>query len=205
MSDAIPKYPLAWPTGQPRTNYRQSADFKVDFGRSRDELLNALKLLGTRHVILSTNVAIRQDGLPYANMPEPRDPGVAVYFDRNLRVAGTWAWRPFVIACDHYSKVKWNVRAVWATVEALRSIQRHGASSMLEQAFTGFAALPPARATKPWREVLGVGPNALEDDIRHAYRQLAGIHHPDRVGGNTARMAEINSAYEEGMKEVTGA
>jgi cytochrome c5 len=48
-----------------------------------------------------------------------------------------------VIACDSYSTVRANMRAVGATVEALRAIQRHGATSLLERAFTGFAALPP--------------------------------------------------------------
>lgn len=192
----LDRFPLTWPASQPRTKYRQDAAFKVDnFGRVRDELLHSVGLLGGRSVILSTNVALRQDGLPYANMPEPLDPGVAVYFDRRIGQE----LKPFCIACDTYRKVRWNLRAVWATVEALRSIQRHGASSMLEQAFTGFAALPPAHAVKPWREVLGVGPNAVEDDVRHAYRELAAIHHPDR-GGDHERMAEINRAYEEAVK-----
>lgn len=191
----IERYPLTWPTGQPRTTYRQPAKFDVDFARSRDELLNSLKLLSTRGVILSTNVPLRQDGLPYSNMPEPRDPGVAVYFDRNVKVDGKWAWKPFVIACDHYSKVRWNVRAVWATVEALRSIRRHGATQMLEQAFTGFAALPPKLAEQKWWEVFGISEHASPEEIREIYRLLALENHPDR-GGDPVRMAAINKAYD---------
>ncbi len=192
------RYPLSWPTAQPRTpnGKRRSAEFRVDFVRSRDELLHELKLLGARNVILSTNVALRRDGLPYASMPEPDDPGVAVYFDRVVR----GETRPFVIACDTYSRVRWNLRAVGATVEALRAIQRHGASSMLEQAFTGFAALPPAtNGTKPWWEVLGVDQNATEPAIRGAYRELSRVHHPD-VGGDGARMTEINRAMQEALR-----
>lgn len=76
------RYPLTWPLAQPRTHRRRDADFKVDFGRARDDLLNALKLLGGVRVILSTNVPLRKDGLPNSNWREPEDPGVAVYFVR---------------------------------------------------------------------------------------------------------------------------
>lgn len=92
------RYPLAWPVGQPRTpeSRRENAAFKVDFRRARDETIHSLNLLGARNVILSSNVPLRHDGLPYANVAEPRDPGVAVYFER--RIASEW--RSFVIACD---------------------------------------------------------------------------------------------------------
>ncbi|HEU4731729.1 MAG TPA: J domain-containing protein [Kofleriaceae bacterium] len=196
MIEPASRCPLHWPAGQPRTSYRHAAKFEVDFGRSRDELLSALNLLGTRNVILSTNVALRQDGLPYANMPEPKDPGVAVYFDRNVKQM----WKPYVIACDTYSKVRWNVRAIWATVEALRSIKRHGASSMLEQAFTGFAALPPKLEDEPWWMVLGLPESASLDDIQRRYRDMASANHPDR-GGDPARMVAINKAYESARGE----
>lgn len=189
------RYPLYWPEGQPRSRNRYDAAFKVDFCRARDELLHSIQLLGGRGVVLSTNVALRHDGLPYANMPEPMDPGVAVYFDRRMGQD----LKPFVIACDHYRKVRWNLRAVGATVEALRSIQRHGATSMLEQAFTGFAALPPAQTQKPWWEVLGVTANASADDVRRAVRELATTHHPDR-GGDPSRMVEINQAYDQAIR-----
>jgi hypothetical protein len=197
------RYPLTWPNGQPRCSRRRDADFKVDFGRARDELLHSLKLLGGTSVVLSTSVALRQDGLPYANMPEPVDPGVAVYFDRRV---GEWpkpiVTRPFVIACDTYRKVRWNLRAIGATVEALRAIQRHGASSMLEQAFTGFAALPAHGVEPPWWEVLGVGQDATGDQIRVAHRELAMLHHPDR-GGDASRMAAINAARDAAQQART--
>lgn len=186
------RYPLTWPQGQPRTQNRRDAAFKVDFARARDEMLNELKLLRTREVVLSSNVPLRVDGLPMASASEPADPGVAVYFDRYT----SGEWKPYVIACDAYRKVKWNLRAIGETVAALRSIQRHGASSMLEQAFTGFAALPPAHRGKPWHEVLGVEERACAADIRDAYRELARIHHPD-AGGDAERMGEINRAFAE--------
>lgn len=200
----VERYPLTWPTGQPRCSNRRDADFKVEFARARDECLHSLKLLGATGIILSTSVALRQDGLPYSNMAEPADPGVAVYFDRKVPAptpAQPWTTvtRPFVIACDTYRKVRWNLRAVGATVEALRSIQRHGATSMLEQAFTGFAALPPKTESESWWDILGISQYAEADEIRNAYRSLAQEHHPDR-GGDASQMVKINQAYALALK-----
>lgn len=197
MSADAERYPLYWPEGQSRTQYRKSAAFKVEFVQARDEMMHSLELLGAKQIIVSTNIPIRGDGLPRGGF-EPNDPGVAVYFDR--RVAGEL--RPFVIACDAFYKVRWNIRAVGGTVEALRAIQRYGATSMLEQAFKGFAALPVAHRVKPWWEVLGVERSAVPTVVRAAYFELVGLHHPDR-GGNHERMAEINRAYEESGASVT--
>lgn len=44
-------------------------------------------------------------------------------------------------------------------------------------------------------QTLGVARNATEDEIKKAYRKLAGQHHPDK-GGDTAKFQEIQSAYE---------
>ena len=44
-------------------------------------------------------------------------------------------------------------------------------------------------------EVLGVTPNAPEDEVRRAYKRLAQRHHPDK-GGDPEAMARVNDAYE---------
>jgi hypothetical protein len=195
MIDATP---LQWPIGQPRTTRRIDARFKTKMVFVVGDLVNELKLLGARDVVISTNAPVSRNGTPYANSSEPDDPGAAVYFDRrvrNMRSHDPDTWKPFVIACDTYRKLVWNLRAIGMTVEALRTIQRHGASSMLEQAFTGFAALPSVGHTKPWWEVLGVSEDATREEIRKAVAELAKIHHPD-VGGSHERMSEINAAFE---------
>ncbi len=48
---------------------------------------------------------------------------------------------------------------------------------------------------KNYYDILGVQKSASADDIRRAYRKLAGEHHPDR-GGNAERFKEINEAYQ---------
>lgn len=44
-------------------------------------------------------------------------------------------------------------------------------------------------------EVLGVERTASAEEIKHAYRKLSRLHHPDREGGDHERMAEITTAY----------
>jgi hypothetical protein len=192
----VASYPLYWPLQHPRTQYRRAARFAMDFTTARGELLRELGLLGAKDYILSTNIPIRRDGLPMVPDREPADPGVAVYFARK--------GKPFVIGCDQFSRVRWNLRAVGATIEALRAIERHGTTSMMEQAFSGFAFLPEAARPRGWREVLSVSPIGPVDPdvVRARYRELARKLHPDVAGGDGAAMAEVNVAYGAALAEL---
>lgn len=52
-------------------------------------------------------------------------------------------------------------------------------------------------------EILGLKPNASEEEVNQAYRDLANVWHPDRFVGNPRlqkkaeeKLKEINAAYE---------
>jgi hypothetical protein len=191
-------YPLTWPAGWKRTppHQRHASNYKVQFGKARDELLHELCLLGARRqtLVLSTNIPLRHDGIPYANWREPQDPGVAVYWEQ--RIGGGWQQR--VIACDSWRLVRENIRAVGLAIAALRTLERTKASEILERAFTGFAALPEAGTLPWWAAELGFGTTAglTLEDVTEAYRRLAFERHPDR-GGSDEAMARLNRAVEE--------
>lgn len=193
MNENISAHPLTWATIYPRTpkHKREAARFEVNFSTARNDLLNELRLLGAKNVVISSNVPVRQDGLPYARPKEPDDPGVAVYFqikDKN-----------YALCCDRWLKVRHNLRAIGLHIAAMRGMERWGVGNV-EQAFMGYQALPPAVSERNWWEVLGVSPKASDDEVKEAYRKLARQHHPD-YGGSSDKMAAINAAYEQLKQE----
>lgn len=201
----IEAYPLSWPDGWPRrkSHARNPSKYKTTFLKARDELVRELGAGRARHVVVSTNVPLRRDGLPLANMREPEDPGVAVYWDDKQGKAR-------VIACDAWRTVRENLRAVGLAYASLRQIERTGASELLERAFQGFARLPEAKDDRDCWSILGEDLRPQQSDwtpmprVIERYRELARLHHPDH-GGSTAKMAEINRAYQEAIKELGAA
>lgn len=190
-------FPLHWPDGWPRTKTPAKSKFDVSFVEARDGLLAEIKRLGGRYIVISTDIETRQDGLPYANQRSPSDTGVAVYFERK--------GKQMVFACDRWNSVKDNMRAIAKTIDAIRGIERWGASEMLERAFSAFVALPAPGAARTWREVLGFNterPGIItKDRIEGAYRLSAKKVHPD-AGGSTEAMAELNAARAAALKEI---
>lgn len=48
----------------------------------------------------------------------------------------------YVIACDAFTQVRWNLQALRQSIAALRTLESNGCSSLLERAFKGLAQLP---------------------------------------------------------------
>lgn len=184
------RYPLAWPEGWPRKSPagRKYASFKVDFDKAVRELGYEIERLGGRYPILSTNLELRVDGTPRRDRGEPSDRGVAVYFELKGKQK--------VFACETFTTVKDNIRAIGLTIAALRTVERFGATEMLERTLSAFDALPPPKSC--W-DILGLRPGSSAEEIQAAWRRLAAQHHPDR-GGSEARMAEINTARDDALK-----
>ena len=178
-------YPLQWPHGRPRTKFPERSRFgsrSVD--AATKELFSEIRLLGAGTPVLSSNIKLRRDGLPHSNQSPPIDKGVAVYFTHKKQA--------MCFACDRWDRVQDNIYAIAMTIGALRGIERWGSGSMVEQAFTGFVALP---APKDPHVILGVRPGASAEEIDAAYRQKAKAAHPDnKEGGSVEAMQELNEA-----------
>lgn len=171
------KHPLSWPIGKPWTEHRARSAYLVKgFAKIRKALLRELRLLKATNVVLSTNVEIRQDGLPYANRRQPDNPGVAVYFLLNET--------PLVFALDRWKHIEHNMHGIALHIGALRAVERTGVAS-LEEIFAGHKALPEvasATAFLIWHDVLEVSPDCTFDQAKAAFRRKVKITHPDHGG-----------------------
>jgi len=165
-------------------------------GRLRQLLSKELRPMEVTQVVISSNVAVRRDGLPYAGQREPEDPGVVLYFTRK--------GSDIAISCDRWRTVDANLRAIGLTIEAIRGMERWGTEEMIDRAFTGFKALPSAivteppkdREKRPWWVVLGVDRSADAPTVKQAYRRAQSTAHPD-AGGSAQDFQEVQAAYDE--------
>lgn len=189
-------YPLHWPTGWPKTTndyYREYARFNTSLANARDGLMRELELMGATHIVLSTNVELRQDGLPYAGRKEPEDPGAAVYFE--------YQGKSMVFACDRWIGVKNNIQALRKTVDAIRGIERWSASDMMERAFSGFQALTD-QSSGEWWAVLGVSPTATHHEVQTAFKQKRIASHPDKPNGSHDQFVTVQKAWEYYIESI---
>lgn len=213
-------YPLTWPFGWARTKVREPARFhgttrhyydgggssarKIDLtiSEARKRLWRECERLGVgeNDFVISSNVPLRMDGMPRSDVRRVDDPGVAVYF----KLKG----KDRVLACDRWLNVADNIAAIAKHIEAIRGIERWGVGT-IEQAFTGYTALPaPGNGGhRPWRDVLqpGAPPVAAwsREVAETAYRRLLAERHPDR-GGSHEQAAELNAAIEVARQELGG-
>lgn len=194
MTPPKESYPLCWPERWPRTPRHQITWSK--FGRTGSGLTiskacrcldDEVRRLGGSNLVISSNLRVRLDGLPYSGQAQPTDAGIAVYF--------TLKSKPLVLACDRWNKIEENLYAIAKHIEAIRGQDRWGVGSV-EQAFAGYTAIPEKTGGLSWWDVLGLPINASEQQVRDAYHKLAKIYHPDSgTNPNHDRMVELNEAY----------
>jgi len=188
----VTAYPLSWPSGLPRTepHRRSRAAFKQSIKSATDFLQGEVRRMGGMYLVISSEMELRRDGLPYAQQKQPADPGVAVYFLRR--------GKQMTFACDRWDRVHDNLYAIAKTIEAIRGIERWGSSDMMERAFAAFEALPaPGKAVKAaWWEILELDASAPRSKIDAAYREKAKRAHPDR-GGSREEWDALSRAYDD--------
>jgi hypothetical protein len=185
----IPAYPLSWPDGLPRTERKASSQFRTTLSAALNNTRKSLEAFGrdsgksVTEVILSSNAG----GLSFE---QPKDTGVAAWF--------TWDGQQRCIAVDRYPKVEDNLQAIHHIIEARRTEMRHGGLHIVRQTFKGFTALPAPPGKKSWREILKItATNVSLTDVDEAYRRQAASAHPDKPGGSTEKMTELNRARAE--------
>jgi hypothetical protein len=196
-------FPLSWPEGWKRTPHpeRKLGQFKsakqwVTVAIAVQRVLEELRLMGIsdNDVIISTNIPLRLDGMPISDTKERGDPGAAIYWrdKRGMKC----------LAIDRYQHVRDNIAAIAATLEAMRTVQRHGGAEIMERQFLGFAALPE-KASQPWREVFGIATTAAATwpMVEERFRALAQMHHPDK-GGDRNKFEEIVQARDAARLEL---
>lgn len=198
MIEAAKAFPLSWPSGWERAQKRANGPFKRSLDAARRIVSMEVKRLGGTDVVISTNLPLRKDGMPYASgVMKINDPGVAVYFN--------FKDKPMCFACDKYHHLQDNMTAIAKTIEALRGIERWGASDMMERAFSGFKALPEtaSETQENWRIVLQIPDNVVPrfEDVQQQYRYLLKLVHPD-YGGERAAFDRLQKAWAEAKKEM---
>jgi hypothetical protein len=186
-----------WPGPMTPANHREPGyRFKATWSSTIELLGLELRQLGARDIVLQLDLEerdIRLDGLPRAHA-NPGHPGVILAFEAP-------SVGPLQFACDTYQWWETNVRAIALTLQALRAVERYGATKTGEQ-YRGWQALPPPavpgeamtlkQAARFIAEHSTAGGYFVElDDVLGAYRQdayraAARRLHPDAGGSHEA-------------------
>jgi len=192
--EEVSKHPLCWPEGWPRTNpaVRDHPRFhEHTVAQAWEALRLEMNRLEGEQWLMSSNIPRTQRGAPNCSIARLSDPGVSVWFKRKKKT--------LTIACDRWLRVEDNLWAIAKSIEAIRGIERWGASEIMERAFRGFTALPGIGESSgiQWWKVLGVPINSTRDQVKEAYRLLAKKHHPDTVNGSRELWDRIDQAMRQ--------
>ena len=120
-------FPLQWPTGIRRTpdQDRRCGSFQVTRASATKSLVEEIGRSGGTNIVISTNMPVRRDGLPYASAREPGDPGVAVYFTRK--------GQHICMPCDAFDLVWKNIRALALSIKDMRGPESRGCAANDQQ------------------------------------------------------------------------
>lgn len=189
----IAPYPLAWPTGVPRTPSvkRITSPFRTPYAGAVKNVADSLRMfqrdagVKIEHVVLSSNVDLINHN--------PSDPGAAAWFQMDGQFVA--------FGVDRFRSVEANVQAIHHIIEARRVELRYGGLAIVRQTFRAFLALPNPDSAKPWWEVLGISERSQKSEIELAFKRLAREFHPD-AGGSDAKMAQLNEARQRALESI---
>ena len=159
-------------------------------------LQQQLDKLGAEHLMLSSNVLLRLDGLPRGGQRDPEDPGVACYFTLNKK--------RLVFACDKWTRVADNIAAIAAHIRSIRSVENYGVGTT-EQSFEGYRSIEDfSNGVMPWRRVLGFAEDARPtlQEVETKWKSRMKEVHPDMTGQAGLQAQQLNVAIAAARVEL---
>lgn len=190
---------------------RQRARFDATWTRTLQQLGHEIELLGGRDTVIEVDVRegdIRTDGMLRAEA-RSNSPAVVVAFETSNHGAMLYRSDRFGEAWSNRPGWQENVRAIALTLEALRAVDRYGATETGQQ-YAGFKALPAGRAmpssqmTKQaalelfasycYTDVPAEHLNTDPDSLRSLWRRARKAAHPDRHGGAQTLWDQVEHA-----------
>jgi hypothetical protein len=166
--------------------------FSASWAETEHQLLDEVDRLSGRNLVIEVDVReqdLRVDGRIRAKA-HATSPAVVIAFE-------TTAHGPMLYRCDTFTTAyadqgpAWqhNVRAIAKTLEALRAVDRYGATETGQQ-YTGFKALPggtpmpagPERMTEADAGEVIRGYGGSYNTLRESYRAALRATHPDHGG-----------------------
>lgn len=186
------EYPLQWLQQQQRTKNPQRARFgERSIFKAGNELINELKRLGGKNMIISSNLETKARGTGFYANQKVEDSGIVVYFDLKDKAKA--------MACDRWNKPEDNIWALYLSIQAIRGLERWGGSDFLDGLFTGFQALPYYEEGQ--QTPLITAPQYFQyceslEDVEITWKKKRAYMHPDR-GGSNEDFIELTRQYKE--------
>lgn len=192
---------------------RQATRFSASWKETEQLLVDEVDRLGGRGLVIEVDVReqdLRLDGTLRANAREAATPAVVVAFE-------TAKHGPMLYRCDTFTApYRWqgadwqhNVRAIALTLQALRAVDRYGATDTGQQ-YAGFKALPAGHAMpashmtddEAWAIIGSYQPRNIHDlrasftdgELKSAWRSARAASHPDRHGGDRMLWDQVEQA-----------
>jgi hypothetical protein len=191
---------------------RERSRFDAKWSSTLELLGREIDLLGGRDVVIEIDVReqdFKLNGELRANARTPEHPAVVVAFETSAH--GSMLYRCDRFYAPYYGQVDWqhNVRAIALTLQALRAVDRYGATETGQQ-YAGFKALPAGRAMPASHMTLdaalellrvhaNLGPVA-DPRLKGAdfwspwLRRAKAAAHPDRHGGDRTLWDQVELA-----------